>query len=127
MNDLPKIEEGSFSKGIKIDDIQITEKAVEKKLKELNPQKAQGPDKIPPRVLKELHKELAKPLAKLFRKSLECGEIPEDWKFAEVTAIFKKGNKTDPGNYRPVSLTCICCKLMEQFIRDSIVNHMTAR
>ena len=125
MNDLPKIEEGSFSKGIKIDDIQITEKAVEKKLKELNPQKAQGPDKIPPRVLKELHKELAKPLAKLFRKSLECGEIPEDWKFAEVTAIFKKGNKTDPGNYRPVSLTCICCKLMEQFIRDTIVNHMT--
>ena len=53
----------------------------------------------------------------LFNKSLESGEIPKEWKLAEVTAIFKKGNKTDPGNYRPVSLTYICCKIMEQFVR----------
>ena len=61
----------------------------------------------------------------LFNKSLEKGVVPKEWKYAEVTAIFKKGNKTDPGNYRPVSLTCICCKIMEQFIRDKIVEHMT--
>ena len=60
----------------------------------------------------------------MFKKSIETGKIPEEWKFAEVTAIFKKGNKTDPGNYRPVSLTCICCKLLEQFLRDNIVEHM---
>ena len=123
--DLPNIEEGELSSGKLIGEIEISVEAVEKKLKELNPQKAQGPDKIPPKVLKEISKEIAYPLTKLFKKSIFKGQIPEDWKFAEVTAIFKKGNKTDPGNYRPVSLTCICCKILEQFVRDGIVNHMT--
>ena len=125
VSNLPNIEEGCFSSGKNIQDVIITPEAVEKKLKKLNPQKAQGPDQIPPRVLKELNKELAKPLSILFTKSIQTGKVPKEWKNAEVTAIFKKGNKTDPGNYRPVSLTCICCKLLEEFIRDQIVNHMT--
>ena len=125
MTNIPNMGEGSFSKGKIMSDIEITPESVEKKLNALKPNKAQGPDQIPPRVLKELSKELAVPLSILFKKSIEEGKIPEEWKFAEVTAIFKKGNKTDPGNYRPVSLTCICCKLLEQFIRDGIVEHMT--
>ena len=124
-SNLPNISEGEFSKGEFIKDIIITKEEVEKKLKALISDKAQGPDQIPPRVLKELHKELAEPLTILFRKSIESGIVPSDWKFAEVTAIFKKGNRTDPGNYRPVSLTSICCKILEQFVRDSIVDHMT--
>ena len=124
-SNLPNVKEGEFSNNKNIGKIKITEQEVEKKLKKLNPQKAQGPDQIPPRVLKEISKEISKPLSMLFNKSLESGEIPKEWKFAEVTAIFKKGNKTDPGNYRPVSLTCICCKIMEQFVRDEIVNHMS--
>ena len=52
------------------------------------------------------------------------GQLPRDWKEAEVTAIFKKETRNDPGNYRPVSLTCISCKVLEQFIRDKIVDHM---
>ena len=125
LSNLPKVSEAEYSNGKIINETIITKEEVEKKLKALLPGKAQGPDQIPPRVLKELHKELAEPLAKLFNKSLEIGEIPKDWKFAEVTAIFKKGNKTDPGNYRPVSLTSVCCKIMEQFVRDNIVKHMT--
>ena len=123
-NNLPKIEENSLSNGRTIIYPIITPIEVEKKLKALNQNKTQGPDKIPPKVLKELSKQLAYPLSVLFNNSLNSGKIPEDWKFAEVTAIFKKGNRTDPGNYRPVSLTTICCKIMEQFIRDSIVKHM---
>ena len=46
------------------------------------------------------------------------GKLPSDWKLAEVTAIFKKGAKTDRGNYRPISLTSVCCKLLESLIRD---------
>jgi hypothetical protein len=69
----------------------------------LNPTKAQGPDNILPKVLKELSKELALPLSILFNKSLETGTIPLDWNSAEVVAIFKKGTRSDPGNYRPVS------------------------
>ena len=100
-------------------------KAVENKLKNLDASKAQGPDGIPPRVLKELCKELALPISVIYNKSLETGILPEEWKTAEVTAIFKKGSKSDPGNYRPVSLTCVLCKVLESIIRDVIVSHFT--
>ena len=123
---LPKVEEGEFSKNKFIGNMnKITEEEVEKKLNKLNTKKAQGPDQIPPRILKEIKREISKPLSILFNKSIESGIVPKEWKYAEVTAIFKKGNKTDPGNYRPVSLTCICCKILEQFVRDKIVDHMT--
>jgi hypothetical protein len=125
LDNVPETEEGSRSDGVLLPDIQVTPEAVKNKLKELNPTKAQGPDNIPPRVLKELSKELALPLSILFNKSLEAGTIPLDWKSAEVVAIFKKGTRSDPGNYRPVSLTCILCKVLESFVRDAIVSHMT--
>jgi retron-type reverse transcriptase len=55
---------------------------------------------------------------------MDKGEIPEDWKNANVTAIFKKGGKNSPGNYRPVSLTSNICKIMERIIKDDIVNFL---
>ena len=72
----------------------------------------------------ELSEELSEPLAVIFNLSLTTGTIPEMWKLANVTPIFKKGSKTTPGNYRPVSLTCIICKVMESLLRDQIVNHL---
>ena len=74
--------------------------------------KSQGPDDVPLRVLCELRKELPAPLSILFNKSLEDGIIPTERKSATVVAIFKKGTKSVPGNYRPVSLTCIVCKIL---------------
>lgn len=50
--------------------------------------------------------------------------VPEDWRVAHVTPIFKKGDKSDPGNYRPVSLTSVFCKIMESILRESIMAHM---
>ena len=123
LTNIPDMECCSKSSGIAITDIRVTAEAVKTKLKELDSAKAQGPDGIPPRVLKELAEELSIPMAKLFNKSLETGFVPTDWKNAEVTAIFKKGSRSEPGNYRPVSLTCITCKILESFIRDSIVSH----
>ena len=55
---------------------------------------------------------------------MEEGRVPEDWKIENVTLIFKKGSKGDPGNYRPVSLTSVCCKMMESIIRDAITEHL---
>ena len=55
------------------------------------------------------------------------GRVPDDWKNAHVTAIFKKGKKTTPGNYRPVSLTSILCKLMESIIRDKLMEFESER
>ena len=86
----PDFYEGSKSNGISVTDIIITPAAVEKKLHESNQFKAQGPDLIPPKELKELSKEIAVPLSKIFNKSLETEKIPYDWKTAEVTAIFKQ-------------------------------------
>ena len=112
-DDIPNIEPKSRSDGISLNEIIITPKSVQEKLTKLNPAKSFGPDGIPSRVLKEASKELSTPLCILFNKSLEYGVIPQDWKRANVTAIFKKGKRSDPGNYRPVSLTCILSKVLE--------------
>ena len=125
MHNIPHLEEGSRSENTFLMDILITPQAVAEKLKELDINKAQGPDKIPPRVLKELSQQLSVPLSILFNKSIELGILPLEWKQAEVVGIFKKGTRSDPGNYRPVSLTCVLCKVLECFIRDAIVRHMT--
>jgi hypothetical protein len=55
---------------------------------------------------------------------MASGDVPEDWRVANVTPIYKKGSKADPSNYRPVSLTSICCKLLESIIRDNMVDHL---
>lgn len=124
-SDIPHLEECIYSSGIALSEVRITPKAVYDKLLNLNPNKAQGPDHIPSRILKELANEISEPLCILFNKSIETGILPQDWKLAEVTALFKKGSKADPSNYRPVSLTSIACKVLESLVRDSIVAHFS--
>jgi hypothetical protein len=85
---------------------------------------AAGPDGIGPGLLIELSNELAPVLTAIFNKSLTTGEVPADWKVANVTPIFKKGKRTAPENYRPVSLTSVCCKLLESVIKDKIMGHL---
>ena len=68
---------------------------------------------------------ISAPLAIIYTKSLEEGVVPEDWKCANITPIFKKGSKASAGNYRPVSLTSVLCKVMESILRDAIVDHLT--
>ena len=90
----------------------------------LNPNKSPGPDQIHPRVLKEVSGPISVPLSQIFRKSLENGRLPEQWKEANVTPIFKKGSRKEPGNYRPISLTSVPGKVMESFIRDVVLDHL---
>jgi ribonuclease P/MRP protein subunit RPP40 len=102
----------------------INEEIIMKKIGELKEFSAPGPDGVPAKVYIMLKEEIATPLAILFRRSLEEGRIPEDWREANVTPIFKKGKKHEPGNYRPVSLTNIACKVMERVIKDSMVEYL---
>ena len=67
---------------------------------------------------------MASPLATIMRKSLEDGSMPADWIAANVSPIFKKGAKNNPGNYRPVSLTSVCRKMLESIVKDDIVRHL---
>ena len=59
-------------------------------------------------------------------RSLDTGQVPALWKVTQVCPVFKKGSKTDPLNYRPVSLTCVLCKLCEKIIRVKLVEHLEA-
>jgi len=74
-------------------------------------------------VLKEVAYEISLILTLIFQASLDQGMLPSIWKTAKVVPIFKKGNKSDPCSYRPVSLTCICCKILEHIVYSSISNH----
>src|SRR6266496_2658448 len=102
----------------------ITPELVEKKLEKLNVNKCPGLDGIHPRMLFELKKKLAVPLSIFFTSSLEFGVVPADWKNAGITPLFKKGKKSDPQNYRPISLTSLVCKVLESLIKDSILSHL---
>ena len=86
----------------------------------LNIHKAPGPDGLTARVLKECSSEIAPILACIYNESLAQGAVPDDWRQANVAPVFKKGEKYDAANYRPVSLTCICCKTLEHIIVSKI-------
>jgi len=83
-----------------------------------------GPDGIHPRVLREPVEELAKPLSIICQQSWLTGEVPDDWRIASVTPIYKKGWKEDPGNYRSVSLSLVPGKIMEPFILSALTEHV---
>ena len=104
--------------------IRIHEKGVLKLLKNLKPHKATGPDELPARVLKECAKELAPILTSFFQQSLDEGKVPDDWKQQRVHPIYKKGSRSDPGNYRPVALTSILCKSLEHIMASNLHKHL---
>ena len=106
-----------------IGDLKITTKGVEKQLSTLNINKASGPDQIPNIFLKRTAKESASVLAAHFTQSLQTGNLPGGWLSADVSPIFRKGDKGLASNYRPVSLTCVCCKLMEQISVRHMLKH----
>jgi hypothetical protein len=93
-------------------------------LKELNPHKATGPDLLPAAFLKETASEIAPCLTLLFQASLNQGRCPSIWKQANISPIFKKGDRGKPSNYRPVSLTSICCKTLEHILHSNIMGHL---
>ena len=105
-------------------EVTFTEDDIEGLLSKLNIAKSAGPDGLHPRILKELSVQLAQPLFILFRMSLETGMLPEDWKIAQISPSFKKGHRWKPGNYRPVSLTAIICKILEKLVRRNIIDHL---
>ena len=94
-------------------------------LHSLNVHKACGPDGLSGRILKECAVEFSVPLTKLCRLSLRQGIFPRTWKRAHVTPVFKKGDRKDERNYRPVSLLSICSKILERVVCDQIIHYVS--
>ena len=107
-----------------LNNCEFTEENIIKTLENIKVNKTPGPDRIAPRILKETKHQIWKPLSIIFEKSLNSGKVPRDWKLANITPIEKKGNKSLPCNYRPISLTSIVCKIMETILRNRLVNFL---
>ena len=119
--EIPRIENRTATS---ISDLRITEEMVLKVIRLLNINKSYGPDMLHPRLLVELAELISSPVATLFNTTLKSGVLPNDWKQALITPIYKKGSRHLPENYRPISLTAILCKIMEKFVRDQLVAHL---
>ena len=95
-------------------------------LKNINTKKATGPEGISCWVLKEAAEEIAPFLQFTCNQSLTTGQVPGDWKCTNVSHVFKKGSTKEAGNYRPVSLISVPCKIMEHIIFHHIMGHLDA-
>ena len=93
-------------------------------LRRLNPNKAHGPDELSPQLSKLVAEELAPALTIIFQQSYDPSCTPKDRNSAIVTPIYKKDLKSYPSNYRSISLTCICCNIMEHIMPSHIAKHI---
>ena len=105
-------------------DITVSCEGVVKQLKNLKPHKAAGPDEIPLMLLNEAADEIAPAITLLFQASLNHGNTPSAWRKALVVPTSRKGSTSDAGNYRPISLTFVLCKLCEHILHSTILTHL---
>ena len=106
-------------------DVNISESLVLQKLCSLKDNKAPGPDSIHAYILKACACSLCTSFAMIFQQSLTSGNLPNDWKKANVISVFKKGSKFKAINYRPISLTYTVVKqsYANRFITSCIIHY----
>ena len=102
----------------------IGEEGVLKQIKNLKPDKAPGPDGIAPWMLHMRGEEVTPVLTDIFQISVDEGVLPRQWREANICAIFKKGAKEEPSNYRGVSVTIVVSKILEHIIHSHIIKHI---
>ena len=115
---------GNKYTGKKLGSLIIKEDDVIAKLGKLKLGKSAGPDGISTTFLMNTKHLISKPLTLIYNKTITEGVVPQDWKRANVTPLFKKGSREEPGNYRPISLTSVVCKVMESILKNEILDHI---
>ena len=121
LSSVPALPESTYPP---LPEISITEHGVFTLLSQIDPHKACRPDNIPAKILHELAQELTPMITHLFKQSLDTSELPTEWKSVYVTPVFKKDKRSDPSNYRPISLTSILCKTFEHILVSQIMKHL---
>ena len=106
-----------------LNDIKLSEGSVLLALKNLDNNKAHGPDKLPARLLTETAFQIAPSLCTLFNKSLRT--VPREWKLANVVPVYKKGNKEQAENCRPISLLSLVSKVLERSVFNNTKEHVS--
>ena len=104
--------------------IEITPNEVFTLLSQLDTSKATAPGCIMPKLLKSCACAIYPSLTKLFNESVKLCQIPDEWKDATITPLYKKGSKCEPKNYRPISLTSGICKILEKIMRKHLIKHL---
>ena len=122
--DVPGMEEDVMIRPTAtLDHLEISADDVCKRLKALKADKSPGPDAINPKFLRAMAECLAAPMTEICKKSLQERRLPHDWKTANVSPVFMKGSRSEPRNYRPVSLTSIPCKVLDSITRDKMLKY----
>ena len=104
--------------------VEVTTEHVEHLLREIDVKKATGPDDVSPQVLKHCAGELSGPLSEVFKACLEENAWPSVWKEARVVPVHKKNSRSDPKNYRPISLLSVVGKVFERIVAKVITRHL---
>lgn len=107
-----------------LDTVEFSPLKVFTAMKKLKFNKSCGPDGMPPLLIKRLSQALAEPLSLMFTSFMSIGQMPLEWAHALVTPTYKGGNASDASNYRPISLTCVACKVMERVIAADILTYL---
>ncbi|CAB4041278.1 Hypothetical predicted protein, partial [Paramuricea clavata] len=110
-----------------ISDLTLTEGEVRYVLRNLDEEKATGPDKIPAVLLKNCAASIAPSLCELFNKSLSSGQLPSEWKLSNVCPIPKKSPLHEVSNYRPISLLSLVSKVFERCIYNRLIDHISSK
>ena len=125
--DLSNIPQLDYSVHPSIQNLEFTTHGIQLLLEKLEPTKAPGPDQIPTKVIKFCANAIAPVLQIIYTQSLEQATVPQEWLSANITPVFKKGNRSTPANYRPISLTSVLCKVMEHIIFHRIMMFFTSQ
>src|SRR3981081_389001 len=104
--------------------MEISEDSIGRAIDSLKLNKAGGIDELGTSLMKHTKEGIIKPLLAIYQKSFEVGEVPLDWRLANVTPIFKKGSKGEASNYRLVSLTCHGGKIFEKLLKEKITKYL---
>ena len=122
VSNLEDLRSSSTEHPLLIDSVEVLVSEVCDLLRDLDSRKACGPDLLPARLLKEGAEEISSSLCKIFNLSLSKGVLPQDWTSAHIVPVHKKNDRSNPSNYRPISLTSIVIKVLEKLVHRKVAS-----